>query len=242
MFRPFYWLMDTYGKEVTAIALFAGDRIPAKPVRFEYRFGDTALLYTYPIYLVKEKEEEFLRKSDNIFAIAVLTCKQLLATKPDKYEDRFNLRFEIIDLILEKSKGKNLDSEMIQSIADFVLNLLVLPKELELKFDVAAEEIFKIKPPMRKQLPETIALIESRNKMVFGTTVEELKELVSKIRRLKASEKRKAEAEKQKAEAVQVRTILRLHNKMKLPASDIATALELPEKYVLQVLKEATKK
>jgi len=47
MFRPFYWLMDTYGKEVTAIALFAGDRIPAKPVRFEYRL-DFGHFFTNP--------------------------------------------------------------------------------------------------------------------------------------------------------------------------------------------------
>ncbi|TAK40361.1 MAG: hypothetical protein EPO28_10235 [Saprospiraceae bacterium] len=253
MFRPFYWLMDTYGKEVTAIALFVGERVPAKPDRFEYRFGDTTLLYTYPVYLVKEEQEESLRKSDNIFAIAVLACKQLIATKPDKYDDRLKMRLDMIDLILEKSKDKNLPFEMVVSIADFVINVLILPKQLELKFEVLVQEKFKIKPSMRKQLPETLAIAEGRNKILFGTTVEELKELVSKERRLRAFEKRKAEAEKRKAEAekrkaevekrkaeaLQMRAILRLHNKMKLPAKDIATTLGLSEKYVLQVLEEA---
>ena len=44
------------------------------------------------------------------------------------------------------------------------------------------------------------------------------------------------------AETMQMRTIFRLHNKMKLSAKDIATTLGVGEKYVLQVLEEATKK
>jgi hypothetical protein len=201
MFRPFYWLMDKYGEEVTAIAIFVGEKLPKQPDRFEYSFGETRLLFTYPIYIVKDQAEESLLKSNNLFSIAVLACKHLLATKPDKYEDRFSLRIWLVDYIAKKFKEKNLEKDMVVSIASFVVNLLILPEPLEYEFELAINEKYKNQSAMREVSIERQTLQESWNKIIFGTTVGELKKIAEQEAKLRKEEKKKLQAEKKKMEA-----------------------------------------
>ena len=135
MFKPFYRLMDKYDQEVTALALFVGEYLPQDYDHYEYKFGKTLVRYDYPTYIVKNQDKAVLKASKNPYAIAVLACMHLIDTKSkDLYADRLRLKKELADFIFNEGITQAYDHLTISAIADFSLNIMILPENLEEKF------------------------------------------------------------------------------------------------------------
>ncbi len=226
MFRPFYWILDTYGVEIAAIAIFLGARLPKNHDHFEYAFGKTNLRYNYPVVVIKDLVEEELKQSGDMFDLALLACKYVLRTQGEKKAfSRYELTKYLMSFILDNPLGHSLEDDERNSIVIFVLNLLILPPELELRLNTELTDKYLKEEAMQhvythRDINFTDALTlgiygEPASKVfkIWKRTKAGLKKAEAKILAIEAeiqkaeakiqdveAEKQKAEAEKQKAE------------------------------------------
>jgi len=140
MFVYFYRIFDKEGKIITALAIFAGDSAPKNYDRYEYDLLGTELTYKYNTYCVKDADEEELLKSDNPFALAVLAAIYVNRSKK-KGDQRLQHKLKLMDLL---RKG-NYSEKEIEALIQFILFLMVLPKEMEQKFEHTVQETYDIK-------------------------------------------------------------------------------------------------
>ena len=98
-FKYFYRIFDSKGKAITALVIYASDRVPKPYDRYEYKFRGTRLVYEFNTYLVRDANEDELLKSDNIFALVILTCKYINQTKND-FDLRRKFKMKLFRLAL----------------------------------------------------------------------------------------------------------------------------------------------
>jgi predicted transposase YdaD len=96
MYRYFYRILDKYRKPVTAIAILTDTNKNFHPTTYHYHHLGTSNTFHYNTYKVIEQEEGTLAKSDNPFAIVVLTVLLMLKKKPLTDENLFSLKLEIV--------------------------------------------------------------------------------------------------------------------------------------------------
>ncbi len=126
MFTYFYRIYDQYSKDMTAIAIYRGERIPKNYSSFDYNFLGTTVKYQFNAYLVKEAKTDELLKSQNPFALAVLATKYLYKTKRDA-KQKLVFKKKLMRLMLEKDYKK----EQISRLFTFINLVLELPRYLE---------------------------------------------------------------------------------------------------------------
>ena len=67
MFRYFYRIVDRYGLNITAIAIYADNHETFAPDTFVYKNLETELTYKFKTYKVLHQNDEELKKSNNPF-------------------------------------------------------------------------------------------------------------------------------------------------------------------------------
>lgn len=106
LFRYWYRVIDKYGKPVTTIAIFTDTNRNFKPDSYEYKCLGTTNTFQFNAYKIIEQDEATLEKSENPFAMVVLTV--LLASKSKKQtdEDLYNLKFSLAKRLIEHKFSK----------------------------------------------------------------------------------------------------------------------------------------
>ena len=247
MFKPFYRLMDKYNQEVTALALFVGAYLPQNYDYYEYSFGKTLVRYEYPTYIVKNQDKEALKASKNPYAIAVLACQYLIATKNKKlYDNRLSLKKELIDFIIDAANSRGYNPMTSGAIIDFVLNIMILPEKLETHFINYCHQKY-LKMENSDIIPgNTVALAnifsETFFKESYETVLQQLrdakKDRAAKLKAEEAAKAAKLKAEKE-AKAARLKTekvICKLHFEQKLSSQVIALIVEETDTYVQSVI------
>jgi len=167
MFTYFYRIYDRYNQKITAIAIYTGARTPKEYSAFNYEFSGTRLLYEFNSYKITTPKQKELLVSDNPFALVVLTCQYLLKTK-NNLTKRLAFKLKLIRL----AKDKKYSDRQIVNLLRFIDFILVLPRELEQKFQKEIIDTY-IKP---KEMNLTEAQIEFANKVhvaLYGETIKE---------------------------------------------------------------------
>lgn len=140
MFTYFYRIYDKYDEKITTIAIYSGEKTPRGYDRFEYEFLGTSNLYKFNTYKIVEPAENDLLVSENPFSLVILASQYLLKTRSD-YNERYSFKHKLIRL----AKEKMFSDYQIVNLSRFIDLILILPEELEIKFE---EEIIHehIKP------------------------------------------------------------------------------------------------
>ena len=141
-FKYFYRIFDSKGKAITSLVIYASDRVPKPHDRYVYNFRGTELIYKFNTYLVRDADEEELLKSDNIFALVILTCKYINQTK-----NNFDLRREFKLKLFKLAFERGYSEEIIKELLSFILIVMYLPPNIEKEFKMEAKAIKKIDEP-----------------------------------------------------------------------------------------------
>jgi hypothetical protein len=116
MFAYFYRILDKYGKPVTAIAIFTDTNKKFKPDLFEYNCLGTTNTFHFNIYKVIEQDEATLVKSNNPFAMILLTV--LLALKSKKQSDAYLLGLKL--RIARNLLDGNISPDKVRALMTFL--------------------------------------------------------------------------------------------------------------------------
>jgi hypothetical protein len=116
MFTYFYRIFDHYEKLVTCVAIFTDRDKRFKPSSFTYDFLGTKNVFSFNTYKVINQDERELQKSNNPFAIIVLTVLVALQKGKVTEEQLFNLKFELAKTLLQK----NIPKDKIRSLMNFL--------------------------------------------------------------------------------------------------------------------------
>ncbi|TAM95440.1 MAG: hypothetical protein EPN39_15110 [Chitinophagaceae bacterium] len=145
LFTYWYRITDKYGKPVTTIAIFTDTNKNFKPDSYEYKCLGTTNTFHFNTYKIIEQDESTLEKSENPFAMVVLTV--LLASKSRKLTDEhlYNLKFSLAKQLMQHEFSK-------KKIGDLLIFLQLYVRFADLKynlnFDKAIEVITKNKRTM----------------------------------------------------------------------------------------------
>ena len=168
MFTYFYRIYDKYDQKITAIAIYTGSKNPKNYSKFDYDFLGTKVNYEFNSVKLNSYTEKELLKSNNPFAIAVLASKYLIQSKGDNSK-RYTYKQKLIRI----AKEQKLQDEQIINLLRFIDLILVLPKELETKFEKNVIE--KYIKPIEMEYP-TKSQIRFANRIhvaLYGETIEE---------------------------------------------------------------------
>ncbi len=144
MFRYFYRIIDRYGFNVTALAIYADNNQTFAPNTYIYQNLETEFIYKFKIYKVLHQKEAELLESNNPFALAVLAAYYKLKTNKTEYDSIKQYRFTFIRLLLERRYNK----DKIKKLISFINNILSLPPEKELEFNDEYDRKYKINEAM----------------------------------------------------------------------------------------------
>ncbi len=182
MFTYFYRIYDKYKQKITAIAIYTVAKNPKKYNKFSYEFLGTKATYEFNSVKINSYSDEELLQSKNPFAIAVLANKYVLKSKGDN-DKRYTYKRQVFRLAIER----NLTKAQIVNLFRFMNFVLLLPNNLELKFE---REVFEeyIKPKdMTQPTKSSIRFLNNMYLALYGETLEE---------RAKREEREKAALEK----------------------------------------------
>jgi len=120
MFTYFYRIMDKFNKAVTSIAIFTDINKHFKPSEYRYSFMGVENTFKYNTYKIIDQDEDALLKSENPFAIVVLTV--LLALKKGKLpeEDILSLKVALARALLRKAIPKKKARAMMNFLRYYV--------------------------------------------------------------------------------------------------------------------------
>ena len=129
-----YRLFDRYDRPICSLVVLADERKRWRPQRFQYRIWGCEASLTFPVVKLLDYEgrETELETSTNPFALLVLACIKALTTRKQP-ESRFQWKFHIYQLLYERGYA----TEDILELTRFIDWMMVLPKELEQRFEDA---------------------------------------------------------------------------------------------------------
>ena len=224
MFSYFYRIFDQYSQEITAIAVYIGEKIPENSSQYTYDFLGTKISYEFNTYVVKDQKESDLVKLSNPFALAILATKYLHKSKSDSLE-RFSFKRKLIKL----AKTKGYKNHQIIHLLKFINLILQLPENLENQF---AEETLK---EYLNPNPENMAYLKSRafsNQIHIALYGESIEEFKAKLEEKKIESIAKVEEKRLSDKLEAIQNILRSG---KLSTAEIAKAFNVSEDFVLEV-------
>ena len=216
MFQIYYRIRDRYSKNIVALTVFTdstemGNRIT------ESLYG-TELNFKFNSYYIKEQKREKLLASENPFALAILASLYALKTKGiSKARQRIIFKEELFRLFLKSEYSV----EQAKTMIVFLDEILKLPKELTLIFNIKIQDMYQEKelqysPGIEKVLKEHAARVY---KMAYN---EDLKERNQEI------------ADKLKEE--QAKIVVKLFQKG-ISIDEIVDLVDLSKKEVKAILK-----
>jgi len=237
-FKYFYRIFDSKGKAITSLVIYASDDVPKPHDRYVYNFRGTELIYKFNTYLVRDANEEELLKSDNIFALVILTCKYINRTKGD-FELRQRFKIKLFRMALERNYPK----EHVKELINFINILVYLPPEIKHEFEGKVTQEFNQINMVedqyivldRDEALELRALMEIREKFdTLESKVEEQRKAAEEQRKA-AEEQRKAAEEQRKARTESIRKLLILGT---FNSPDIADIMGVTVEEVLKIKAE----
>jgi hypothetical protein len=123
-------IKEKYGRDITALVIYTGREIPAKPDIYEKTTFGTTISYKFNTYIINEQNEEELKNNQNPFSIVVLANLYTVKTY-GKYEERLTFKEQIYVL----SRQRNYSDEKTHKLILFLTELMRLPSHLETQFD-----------------------------------------------------------------------------------------------------------
>ena len=215
MFSYFYRIFDQYSQEITAIAIYIGEKIPGNFNHYSYDFLGTKVRYEFNTYVVKDQKESDLINLSNPFALAILATKYLHKSKSDSLK-RFAFKRKLVKL----AKKQNYEDHQIIHLLKFIALILRLPSDLENQF---AEETIK-----EYTNPENMETQQSRvfaNQLYIALRGESMTDFEAKVEK-KSGEKQLLN------NVVSIQRMLRLG---KLSIAEIAGVLDVSEDFVEEI-------
>ena len=138
MFTYYYRIHDRYQKDITALAIFADDKVKYHPKFYEKSFLGTKIVYHFNTYKILEQADEVINSSENPFAIVIQTVKTALKEKKNRPEQLFDLKLDLVRNLLKKEIPKT----KIDALMNFIRKYVRLGnEELETKFQEKIEQL-----------------------------------------------------------------------------------------------------
>ena len=230
MYEYYELIRERYGKEIVALVVYTGDRIPKNPNSYTVEYFGTSITYCFNFYAVCEQTEAELLNNPNPFALIVLANWYVLQSKNDD-EKRYSFKAKVYEL----AKNRGYSFEYSINLLMFVVYLMRLPQDLEQKFEkeIISPNYYKEKK-MRKYSQSSYSIVNNAVRDLYGATVEELKAEAA----AKAEAAVKAEAAA-KAEAALLKSIILLHDKIGLSMEEIAEHLQIEATKVKRLLQQS---
>ena len=170
MFTYYSRILDKYGKPITAFAIFTESNAAFKPCEYYREFMGTSVLYRYNSFKILEQDEELLRKSDNPFAIVVLTVKAALKRKHITDHELLSLKTDLVKNLLDRKLSKT----KIRKLLSFLrLYIRFENRETGVKFEEAVDHL--IQENMAIDIEELVK-IAFKEEFAIETTENLLKE------------------------------------------------------------------
>ena len=167
MFTYFYRIYDKYNQKITALAIYTNSKNPKNYQKFDYEFLGTKASYEFNSIKLNSYTDKELLKSQNPFSIAVLANKYLIKSKSNN-QKRYSYKHKLIKI----AKARKLQDDQIVSLLRFIDLILVLPRELEQKFEQEIIEKY-IKPIDMEPTKSQIRFANKIHLALYGETIEE---------------------------------------------------------------------
>lgn len=177
MFSYFSRLFDKYkDKKITAIALFTDSNKKYHPSKFEYNYQGTTVIYKFNTFKIIDQDEEQLAKSDNPFAVAILTVLLALRSKKHTDEELLDLKLQIARNLLKRKISLN----KVRALMTFLkLYVNFADSETSAKFD---EEVSIITENKKAMGIEEMVLERAKKEARKESKVEFVQNLISKTK------------------------------------------------------------
>ncbi|MFD1066150.1 Rpn family recombination-promoting nuclease/putative transposase [Oceanobacillus locisalsi] len=171
MFKYFYRIYDRTSHSIYSIALLTDASQKEHEDTFGYSFYGTELTYAYNTYRFYGKDKEELKKSDNPFALAVLSGMHI-SENPDKTDKdnkkRYRLKQQLIRLAFEKYSHR---TNYLAALVYFIDYMMLIPSDLQ-------EQLYETLPiaQNKKEEEKIMGLEKLRDTPTFGKVYREIEE------------------------------------------------------------------
>jgi flagellar biosynthesis GTPase FlhF len=196
MYEYYRLIYDKYGKEIIALVIYTGERIPKKYNHHVHSFFGTRIIYEFNTYAVIQQTELELIASENPFSIVVLANLYVLQTKNDDHK-----RYEFKKQVYQLAQNRGWSFEETTKILIFVEGLMLLEPELGKRFYAEISQ-----SPQKNELDMLMRtnkgfrdLMDAYSKNLYGVTVSEMKLELKKIEKEAKQQAKQAEQAKQQA-------------------------------------------
>ena len=143
MFQYWYRIYDRYGVDITALAIFTGNRRQQHPDRFHKIFMGTEITYRYNAYHIFDHSESELLAMDNPFALIVLAAQKALLQGKVPEEELATHRFTVAKALIQSKKFSH---KKIEKLLFFLKNFIYIGnEEINRKFDTQIEQLTGLK-------------------------------------------------------------------------------------------------
>lgn len=139
MFQYWYRIYDRYAVDVTALAIFTGNKRQQHPNTFHKAFMGTEISYRYNAYHIFDHSEAELLAMDNPFALIVLAAQKALLQGKVPEEEMANHRLAVAKALIQSKKFSH---EKIEKLLFFLKNFIYIGnEEINSKFDKQIEQL-----------------------------------------------------------------------------------------------------
>jgi len=139
MFQYWYRIYDRYGVDITALAIFTGNKRQQHPHTFHKTFMGTEITYRYNAYHIFDHSEAELLAMDNPFALIVLAAQKALLQGKVPEEALADHRLTVARALIQSNKFSH---KRIEKLLFFLKNFLYIGnEEINRKFDKQIEQL-----------------------------------------------------------------------------------------------------
>jgi len=164
MFQYWYRIYDRYGVDITALAIFTGNKRQQHPHIFHKTFMGTEITYRYNAYHIFDHSEAELLAMDNPFALIVLAAQKALLQGKVAEEELASHRLTVARALIQSKKFSH---NKIKRLLLFLKNFIYVGnEEINRKFDNQIEQLTGGKITMG--IIETIKKIEREEGIEIG--------------------------------------------------------------------------
>ncbi|WP_165813724.1 hypothetical protein [Terrimonas sp.] len=137
--RYWYRIYDRYGVDITALAIFTGNKRQQHPDTFHKTFMGTEITYRYNAYHIFNHSEAELLAMDNPFALIVLAAQKALLQGKVAEEELASHRLTVARALIQSKKFSH---NKIKRLLLFLKNFIYIGnEEINRKFDNQIEQL-----------------------------------------------------------------------------------------------------
>ncbi|MFT4019554.1 MAG: hypothetical protein QM668_21500 [Agriterribacter sp.] len=139
MFQYWYRIYDRYGVDITALAIFTGNKRQQHPDTFHKTFMGTEITYRYNAYHIFDHSEAELLAMDNPFALIVLAAQKALLQGKVPKEELASHRLTVARALIQSKKFSH---KKIEKLLLFLKNFIYIGnEEINRNFDKQIEQL-----------------------------------------------------------------------------------------------------